>query len=892
MSNSAKKLLLIDGNSVAFRAFYGLINVVNKFVNHDGLHTNAIYSFKIMLDRLLKCKQPTNVLVAFDAGRKTFRTKEYAEYKAQRAKAPSALLEQLPYLRQMLNAYGIKNYDLVDYEADDIIGTLAKRAENEGYTTTIVTGDHDLTQLATSKTTVEITKKGVTELQDCTPAYIEKEYGVTPHQIIDMKALVGDNSDNYPGVTKIGEKTALRLLKKYHSVEGIYQHIDEMQPSKMKEHLIADKEMAFLCKDLATIRQDAPVTIKLTDTQWKGVHYDELKEFFRQMDFNQFLSKMSVEYQQQGNAYLVKKIEYTLLTKDNLDTLSVPADKSVGFYLEINGDNYHIAPLVGFAFKINGHYYASKDVSLLQKQPLKDILENPQLTLDVFNSKRTYVGLHRLGIKMTKIDFDLLLVSYLLNNIDNSEDLGKLAQEHHYYKVQTDEDVYGKGVKRTLPSDDNIFLEHLCHKVEAIKDLKPELMKNIHINDQDYLYEKIERPLSIILSNMEITGIKVDVERLKEMRSEFKERLSEIEQQIYQEAGEEFNIGSPKQLGKILFEKLKLPVIKKTKTGYSTAVNILEQLRGLSPIIDNILMYRQLSKLQSTYVEGLLEDVYPQDSKVHTRYTQTLTSTGRLSSVDPNLQNIPVRMEEGRKIRQAFVPSHKGWKIFSSDYSQVELRVLASISGDKNMQEAFESGADIHANTAMKVFELSSPEQVTPNMRRQAKAVNFGIVYGISDYGLSKDIGVSRKQAKKFIETYFKAFPGVHKYMTGIVALAKKQGYVETLYHRRRYLPDINSKNYNLRSFAERTAMNAPIQGSAADIIKIAMINMEKALKIKKLKARMLLQVHDELIFEAPKEEIPILAKLVPNIMDSAVKLHVPLKVESAAGATWFDAKK
>ena len=892
MSNSAKKLLLIDGNSVAFRAFYGLINVVNKFVNHDGLHTNAIYSFKIMLDRLLKCKQPTNVLVAFDAGRKTFRTKEYAEYKAQRAKAPSALLEQLPYLRQMLNAYGIKNYDLVDYEADDIIGTLAKRAENEGYTTTIVTGDHDLTQLATSKTTVEITKKGVTELQDYTPAYIEKEYGVTPHQIIDMKALVGDNSDNYPGVTKIGEKTALRLLKKYHSVEGIYQHIDEMQPSKMKEHLITDKKMAFLCKDLATIRQDAPVTIKLTDTQWKGVHYDELKEFFRQMDFNQFLSKMSVEYQQQGNAYLVKKIEYTLLTKNNLDTLSVPADKSVGFYLEINGDNYHIAPLVGFAFKINGHYYASKDVSLLQKQPLKDILENPQLTLDVFNSKRTYVGLHRLGIKMTKIDFDLLLVSYLLNNIDNSEDLGKLAQEHHYYKVQTDEDVYGKGVKRTLPSDDNIFLEHLCHKVEAIKDLKPELMKNIHINDQDYLYEKIERPLSIILSNMEITGIEVDVERLKEMRSEFKERLSEIEQQIYQEAGEEFNIGSPKQLGKILFEKLKLPVIKKTKTGYSTAVNILEQLRGLSPIIDNILMYRQLSKLQSTYVEGLLEDVYPQDSKVHTRYTQTLTSTGRLSSVDPNLQNIPVRMEEGRKIRQAFVPSHKGWEIFSSDYSQVELRVLASISGDKNMQEAFESGADIHANTAMKVFGLSSPEQVTPNMRRQAKAVNFGIVYGISDYGLSKDIGVSRKQAKKFIETYFKAFPGVHKYMTGIVALAKKQGYVETLYHRRRYLPDINSKNYNLRSFAERTAMNAPIQGSAADIIKIAMINMEKALKIKKLKARMLLQVHDELIFEAPKEEIPILAKLVPHIMDSAVKLHVPLKVESAAGATWFDAKK
>ena len=493
---------------------------------------------------------------------------------------------------------------------------------------------------------------------------------------------------------------------------------------------------------------------------------------------------------------------------------------------------------------------------------------------------------------MAPVDFDLLLVSYLLNNTDNSDDLGKLAHEHQYYQVQSDEDVYGKGAKRSVPVDQPEFLQHLAYKVQAIHDLKSQLMDELDAHEQTELYETIERPLSIVLAQMEIAGIKVDIDRLMQMRSEFKERLAEIEQQIYQEAGEEFNIGSPKQLGVILFEKLKLPVIKKTKTGYSTAVSVLEKLQGLNPIIDNILLYRQLSKLQSTYVEGLLKVVFKEDSKVHTRYTQTLTSTGRLSSVDPNLQNIPVRLEEGRKIRQAFVPSHSGWQIFSSDYSQIELRVLAHISGDENMQEAFKTGADIHASTAMKIFNLDSPDEVTPNMRRQAKAVNFGIVYGISDFGLAQNIGITRKAAKKFIETYFESFPGVHKYMTGIVELAKKQGYVETLFHRRRYLPEINSKNYNLRSFAERTAMNSPIQGSAADIIKIAMIRMQKMLHEKGLKAKMLLQVHDELIFEAPKEEIPVLKELVPKVMDSAVDLAVPLKVESASGDTWFDAKK
>ena len=892
MTNSTKKLLLIDGNSVAFRAFYALYNQVEKFTNHDGLHTNAIYSFKIMLDKLLKQIDPTNILVAFDAGRTTFRTEKYADYKGQRSKTPQELSEQFPFLREMLTDYGIKSYDLKNYEADDIIGTLAKEAEGEGFQITIVTGDRDLTQLATDQTTVAITKKGVSEIEEYTPEHIEEKFGLNPRQIIDMKGLVGDTSDNYPGVTKVGEKTAIKLLKKYGSIEGIYDQIDKMRQSKMKEHLIEDKEQAFMSKDLARIRQDAPIEVDIKDTEWSGIDYEKLESFYQQMDFNRFLSEL---HQNQGaanseSAAAVASIDYTELTAANLKKLGKPDDSSITFHLEMDGENYHKAPIIGFAILKDDKYFVSNQPQLLKEPVLKELLE--KTTMDVFNAKRNYVGLNRLGIQMAPVDFDLLLVSYLLNNTDNSDDLGKLAHEHQYYQVQSDEDVYGKGAKRSVPVDQPEFLQHLAHKVQAIHDLKSQLMAELDDHEQTELYETIERPLSIVLAQMEIAGIKVDIDRLMQMRSEFKERLAEIEQQIYQEAGEEFNIGSPKQLGVILFEKLKLPVIKKTKTGYSTAVSVLEKLQGLNPIIDNILLYRQLSKLQSTYVEGLLKVVFKEDSKVHTRYTQTLTSTGRLSSVDPNLQNIPVRLEEGRKIRQAFVPSHSGWQIFSSDYSQIELRVLAHISGDENMQEAFKTGADIHASTAMKIFNLDSPDEVTPNMRRQAKAVNFGIVYGISDFGLAQNIGITRKAAKKFIETYFESFPGVHKYMTGIVELAKKQGYVETLFHRRRYLPEINSKNYNLRSFAERTAMNSPIQGSAADIIKIAMIRMQKMLREKGLKAKMLLQVHDELIFEAPKEEIPVLKELVPKVMDSAVDLAVPLKVESASGDTWFDAKK
>ena len=887
MTGKNTRLLLVDGNSIIFRAFYA---IRTQLTNHDGLHTNAIYGFKLMLDSVLTTYDPSHVLVAFDAGKKTFRTEKYAAYKGQRDKTPSELTEQFGLVKELLQAYGITSYDLPNYEADDIIGTMAAQAEAAGYDVTVVTGDRDLTQLATDKVTVAVTKSGVTQMENYTPVYVQEKLGVTPRQIIDLKALQGDSSDNYPGVTGVGPKTAVKLIKQYESVEALYENLATMKKSKLKEHLEQDQANAFLAKDLARIRQDAPVAVTLADTQRQPVDIDQLVDLYQRLDFKRFLAEIHAD--QAGRADKKSQLAVNILTNvQDLTTVEYHDGDNLAFVIEVDGDNYHRAPLAGFAFKINDHYFASRDVTLLQEKPLRNLLESATIPVDVFDSKQTYVALNRLGITLRQVNFDLLLVSYLLNNADNSKDMGKLTQEHNYFELTSDEKLYGKGAKRALPADDAVFCGHLAQKTKAIHDLEQQLLTELQQNEQVPLYVDIERPLAIVLAQMEITGVRVDTDKLMEMQSKFGERLAEIQTAIYAEAGEEFNLNSPKQLGVILFEKLKLPVIKKTKRGYSTAVSVLEKLRGMAPIIDNILAYRQLSKLQSTYIEGLLKVVAPEDGKVHTRYTQTLTATGRLSSVDPNLQNIPVRLEEGRQIRQAFVPSQPGWEIFSSDYSQIELRVLAHVSGDHNMQQAFRDDFDIHTNTAMRIFGIDDPEQVTANQRRQAKAVNFGIVYGISDFGLAQNLGISRQQAKRFITTYLENFPGVERYMREIVEYAREKGYVETILHRRRYLPDIKSKNFNLRSFAERTALNTPIQGSAADIIKTAMIQMQDALQSRGLQARMLMQVHDELIFEAPQEEIPLLEKVVPEVMDSAVQLDIPLKVESKHGATWFAAK-
>ncbi|MRI03449.1 DNA polymerase I [Lactobacillus reuteri] len=886
-----KQLLLIDGNSIVFRAFFAMHNQMDKFTNKDGLHTAAIYGFKLMLDHVLQNFKPDAALVAFDAGKVTFRTKMYDDYKGGRNKTPNELTEQIPYVRELIKDSGLHSYELANYEADDIIGTLAKQADDAGYKTLIVTGDRDLTQLASENTTVAVTHKGVTDTEHYTPAHVKEKLGITPRQIIDMKALMGDSSDNYPGVTKIGEKTAIKLVKQFGSVEELYDHIDDLKKSKMKEHLIEDEEVARQCKTLATILRDAPIKIGLDDLQYQGPQTDDLIKFYKEMGFKSFLKKMDIDGAGDEDEAEIAPIDYTVLTKDNLDELGQLTGE-VSFYLEMSEENYHTSPFAGFVIGNEGHWFTSRDVDLLKEAPLKDLLQSDSVKKNVFNAKAQIVGLHRLGIPLENINFDLLLASYLLNTNDNSNDLGQVAQEHGYDDVRTDEEVYGKGAKRAVPDDDETFFSHLATKARAIEQLRKDLFAKLDENKQTPLYTDIELPLTRVLAKMEIAGVHVDAQTLKDMGSKLTERLSEIESQIYQEAGEEFNINSTKQLGHILFEKLKLPVIKKTKTGYSTAVDVLEKLADKSPIVEQILEYRQIAKLQSTYITGLLKVIHSNDQKIHTRYLQTLTQTGRLSSVDPNLQNIPVRLPEGRLIRKAFVPSHEGWQIFSSDYSQVELRVLAHITGDKNLQEDFKNGEDIHASTARRIFHLAPDAEIDRNMRRRAKAVNFGIVYGISDYGLAQRIHVSRAEAHEFIQNYFHEFPGVKKYINDTIAFAKENGYVETITHRRRYLPDIHAKSFSKRSFAERTAMNTPIQGSAADIIKIAMIRMQDALEKRHLKAKMLLQIHDELVFEAPKEEIPVLSELVPKVMDSAVKLDVPLKVDSKYGDTWYDLKK
>ncbi len=885
MSNN-KKLLLIDGNSVSFRAFFAMHNVLDKFVSGDGIHTNALYAFNNMLEIILKEEQPTHALVAFDAGKTTFRTKMFSEYKGGRAKTPPELMEQLPLIQEMLNLRGIKTYELKDYEADDIIGTMSRKGESEGMDTTIITGDRDLTQLTTDKVTVRVNVKGVTETEAYTPEHVQEKLGITPNQIIDMKGLMGDNSDHYPGVEKVGEKTALKLINEYGSIEGLYEHVDEMKKSKLKEHLINDKDQAFLSKKLATINTDAPVELQLSDLEYQGDNQEQLIKFYQKMGFNSFLEKMDIDTEE--TVEKLPEIKFSELNDAAIEQI-VSGKSPQTLIVENLGDNYHTTPIIGLAVESEGTYFATDDVSILENADFKAWLNDSSKEKYVFDYKRTIALLNRYGCHIDGVSFDMLLVAYLLDTNDNKTDIGLVAQNYGH-NLPSKEEFYGKGVKQAIPEDPQKLLNYLSQQAQIVNVLHDEMMAELKKNDQDSLYDEIELPLTIVLSDMEIEGVTVQASQLKEMENSFAQRLAEIEKNIYKEAGQEFNINSPKQLGVVLFEDLKLPVIKKTKTGYSTAVDVLEKLKDKSPVVQDILNYRQLSKINSTYAVGLQKFIQP-DNKIHTIYQQTLTQTGRLSSIEPNLQNIPIRVDEGRQIRKAFVPQKEDWEMFSADYSQVELRVLAHISGDENMQEAFKEDYDIHAHTAMRIFGLDSTDDVTPDMRRKAKATNFGIVYGISDYGLSQNIGISRKEAAQFIENYFEQYPGVKQYMDDIVKFARENGYVETIMHRRRYLPDIHAKNFALRNFAQRTAMNTPIQGSAADIIKVAMINMQKKLKEENLQANLLLQVHDEMIFEAPKSEIAILEKLVPSVMDSAVKLDVPLKVESAHGKTWYEAK-
>ncbi|HEP1347867.1 TPA: DNA polymerase I [Streptococcus pyogenes] len=875
------KLLLIDGSSVAFRAFFALYNQIDRFKNHSGLHTNAIYGFHLMLDHMMKRVQPTHVLVAFDAGKTTFRTEMYADYKAGRAKTPEEFREQFPYIREMLTALGIAYYELEHYEADDIIGTLDKMAERTEvpFDVTIVSGDKDLIQLTDENTVVEISKKGVAEFEEFTPAYLMEKMGLTPNQFIDLKALMGDKSDNIPGVTKIGEKTGLKLLHEFGSLEGIYEHIDGFKASKMKENLINDRDQAFLSKTLATINTASPITIGLDDIVYNGPDVASLSQFYDEMDFVQLKKGLASQMPQEP----VAAISYQEVTNVSADLFSAEDI----FYFETLRDNYHREAIIGFAWGHGEQIYASTDLSLLATDSFKQVFQKPIATYDF---KRSKVLLSHLGIELVAPSYDARLANYLLSTVEDNE-LSTIARIFTDISLEEDDTVYGKGAKRAVP-DKDVLLEHLARKVKVLLDSKSQMLDKLTAHEQLDLYQNIELPLANVLAKMEIEGIKVNRATLQDMAEQNKVIIEALTQEIYDMAGQEFNINSPKQLGSILFEKMQLPLemTKKTKTGYSTAVDVLERLAPIAPIVAKILDYRQITKLQSTYVIGL-QDYILADGKIHTRYVQDLTQTGRLSSVDPNLQNIPVRLEQGRLIRKAFTPSQEDAVLLSSDYSQIELRVLAHISGDEHLIAAFNEGADIHTSTAMRVFGIDKAADVTANDRRNAKAVNFGIVYGISDFGLSNNLGITRKQAKSYIDTYFERYPGIKAYMENVVREAKDKGYVETLFKRRRELPDINSRNFNVRSFAERTAINSPIQGSAADILKIAMINLDKGLQAGGFRAKMLLQVHDEIVLEVPNDELTAIRKLVKDTMEAAVDLAVPLCVDESTGQSWYEAK-
>ncbi len=864
------KLLLLDGNSLTYRAFFALPPMTDA----SGRNTNAVYGFTMMLLKLMEDEQPTHFAVAFDASKKTFRHDTYADYKGGRQKTPGELREQFPIVREICEAFGIQVLELDQYEADDIIGTLAKQEAFDDVT--IVTGDKDLLQLIDERVTVYLTKRGITDVETMNEAAFKERYeGLTPRQMIDLKGLMGDKSDNIPGIPGVGEKTALKLLNAYGSVEGVYAHTDELK-GKQKEKIEANEREAKLSKQLATIHTDVPIDIDLEQLAFHPYDVAKVKPLFMSLQFKSLLGKL-----QDNTTETVSDTPKQAVSSVDLEAQDLT---HAVLFIEQLRDDYFEEPIIGVAIATDAGVTVG-DASLLEEATVRDWLRDPERKTICLDAKQTIIQLKRNGLTLDGYE-DLLVAGYLLN-LSGGTTLDSIAA-HFELTVPEDDAIYGKGAKRHVPEHD-VLAQHLGEKAMAVLTLFGHVSEALVQNEQTSLYEDLERPLVSVLAEMEWAGIHVDVETLQAMEEDLGGRIAQLEQEIHELAGEAFNINSPKQLGVILFEKLALPPVKKTKTGYSTAADVLEKLAPLHPIVERIMHYRELGKLQSTYVEGL-QKVIKEDGKIHTRYTQTLTQTGRLSSINPNLQNIPIRLEEGRRIRKAFTASEPGWMLYAVDYSQIELRIMSHMSQDEKMLQAFLEDEDIHTSTAANVFRVAK-EDVTSLMRRQAKAVNFGIIYGISDYGLSQNLGISRKEAQTFIDTYFEQFPGVKRFMDAAIERAREHGYVETMLKRRRNIPDIHSRNFNLRGFAERTAINTPIQGTAADIIKKAMIDVDAALRASTLQSKLLLQVHDELIFEGPKEEMPALETLVKQAMEHTITLDVPLRADGSFGETWFDTK-
>ena len=871
------KIILLDGNSLSYRAFYAMPALQNK----SGLYTNSVYGFTLMLERMLEDIKPKYALVAFDKGKQTFRHKTYQDYKGTRDKTPSELVEQFGYVRELLDSYGIKYEEHFDYEADDIIGSYAKLAEKAGLEVIIISGDKDLTQLASDNITIYYTRRGVTEVDHYTPEFINEKYGLSPEQIIDMKGLMGDKSDNIPGIAGIGEKTAIKLLAEYKTVENVLDNIDNISGKKLKERLAEGKEDALLSKELATIFTEVPVENKLEDLTFSE-NRSKKKELFEKLEFVSFLKKLAENDDVDVDGKEEKELE--IINADEKTELSF---ENSSLHIECFTEDYHNSDVVNIVVYEDENVYIFSEDNFFENKFVRNYLESDAEKV-VYDYKKILYIAKRNGISdIAGNVFDVKIAAYLLDVTVKTE-LDKIVFNTLGNIIKSEEEIYGKGVKRTLPTNE-ILYPYLAQVVKSIFDLKEIQSARLKEENMDSLYKNIEIKVARVLANMEFEGIHVSKKALEDMSDELDERIKILEASIHTLAGSEFNIASPKQLGIVLFEDLGLPPVKKTKTGYSTSVEVLEQLQHSHEIIPLIMEYRVLTKLNSTYAKGLVKDI-TREGTIHTRYEQTLTQTGRLSSVNPNLQNIPTRIEEGKKIRKAFIPASDNRVILSIDYSQIELRVLAHMAQDKGMIDAFTHDLDIHTKTASEVNGVSLDE-VTPTMRREAKAVNFGIVYGISDFGLANNLGITRKRAKEFIDKYLKTFSGVNKYMTDIVEFAKEHGYVETLYNRRRALPEINAKNKIVASLNARLAMNTPIQGTAADIIKLAMINAFDYIEKTKVDAKLLLQVHDELIFDVNKDVVDEFTVEMVKIMEEAVELDVKLKAEASSGSSWYDTK-
>ncbi len=885
-----KKLMVIDGSSLLHRAFYALPLLSTK----EGIYTNGVYGFLTMFYRIKEEYKPEYICVAFDKKGPTFRHKEYKEYKGTRSKSPSELAQQFPIIRDILEAMNVDVLEMDEYEADDIAGTLAKLGEEKDLETILVTGDRDYLQLATDRVKVLITKKGISEMEIYDREKIEDEYEISPKQLVELKGLMGDKSDNIPGVPGIGEKTGLKLIKEYGDIETVYENIEKLRGKKLKENLIENQAIAYMSRKLSEIITNVTLDKNIEQLKTKEANYEELLKLYENYEFKRLMDKIPSEYIEVEEEIDFKIEHKDLKSKDFEDLLTLIKEKNkFAFKFLIEEDNYIEDSILALAIKVEGetcYYIDLSDCLDSFKESFKEVFESKKIEKIGYNMKEDIIILFRLGIQIENYIFDVKIAQYLIDPSQSVYSINNLSQEYLNYYGIDEEALLGKGKKKKNYNDisENERRDYLSYILQVVFKLQDKMVKLLKEQNMKDLYDNVENPLIEVLASMEYIGFKIDKKELENLDRIYSKEIEALTTDIYGLAGVEFNINSPKQVGEVLFETLELPVIKKTKTGYSTNVEVLEKLQGKHPIIDKILRYRQIVKLKSTYIDGYIDLINPRDGRIHSSFNQTITTTGRISSTEPNLQNIPIRTDDGKLIRKAFVASDENYKLVDADYSQIELRVLAHISGDEKMKEAFREKIDIHSKTASEVFHVAL-EDVTPQLRSNAKAVNFGIVYGISDYGLSRDLNISRKEAKEYIDNYLENYKDVRKFMDDIVIEGKENGYVETLLHRRRYVPELKAKNFNVRSFGERIAMNTPIQGSAADIIKMAMVEIYRAIKNKKLKSSLILQVHDELIIETHKDELEEVQSLIKELMESAIKLDVPLRVDIEVGDNWYD---